>query len=342
MKKLNWGIIGLGNIAQKFSEAFAETSNAKLLAVASKNSQKIENFKKQFSIEERFSFKNYEDLINCHDVDIVYIALPNLFHFRWISECIENNKNILVEKPATQNFNEAIEIKKKLINKEIFFGEAFMYRYHPQITYIIDLIKNETLGDLISMKSSFGINILTKRKFLFFKKKRKISKHDRRFNKKLGGGCILDLGCYPTSFSLLINSIVDKKENFDFSLSKIIKNIGETDVDLHSSVNLLFKSGFKSKIEASFKEDLGKKTIITGNYGEIIINDTWQGNNSVILNKKGKNEVKHFDNNKSIYSYQIEQISKNILNGYKKVEYPGMNFEETLCNMKIIDQWLNA
>ena len=342
MTKLNWGIIGLGSIAQKFSEAFAETSNSKLLAVASNNLQKLENFKKQFFIEEKFAYQNYEDLINCKDVDIVYIALPNSFHFYWINECVKINKHILVEKPATLNFEEAKNIDNKLLNKDIFFGEAFMYRYHPQIKHILDMIKDDTIGSLISMESSFGVNILTKRKFLFFEKKRKISENDRRFNKELGGGCILDLGCYPTSFSLLINSIHNKIDNFDFSLSNISKDIGEMGVDLHSNADLLFKNGFKSKIEASFKKNIGNKSIIKGNMGEIIINDTWKGIDTIIINKKGKNEVKYLDENKSVYSYQIEQISKNILNGFRKVTYPGMDFEETLLNMKIIDEWLNA
>ena len=342
MKKINWGIIGLGSIAQKFSEAFAQTSNSTLLAVASKSSQKIESYKKQFFIEDKFTFKNYEDLINCKEVDIVYIALPNSLHFNWIMECIKNNKNTLVEKPATLNYQEASRIKKILNNKSIFFGEAFMYRYHPQINYILELIKNGTIGDLISMESSFGENILTKKKFFFFKKKKKINKNDRRFDKKLGGGCILDLGCYPTSFSLLINSVINKTEINDFDLSNISKNIGETGVDIHSSADLLFENGFKSKVEASFQKSVGQKSIIRGNFGEILINNTWYGNDNVIIKKKGKNEFKNFVNNKSVYSYQIEKISENILNGNKQVKYPGMNLDETLLNMKIIDEWINA
>ena len=156
MKKLNWGIIGLGSIAQKFSEAFAQTSNSTLLAIASNSPLKLESFKKQFFIEDKFTFKNYEDLINCKEVDIVYIALPNSLHFYWIMECIKNGKNTLVEKPATLNYPEAKSIKKILDNKSIFFGEAFMYRYHPQIDYIVKLIKKGTIGSLISMESSFG------------------------------------------------------------------------------------------------------------------------------------------------------------------------------------------
>ena len=342
MKKLNWGIIGLGAIAQKFSEAFAQTSNSTLLAIASNNSQKLENFKKQFFIEDKFTFKNYEDLINCKEIDIVYIALPNSLHFHWIKECIKNNKNTLVEKPATVNYEEAKNIKNILNDKNIFFGEAFMYRHHPQIDYILELIKNDTIGNLISMNSSFGENVLTKKKFIFFEKKKKIKKNDRRFDKRLGGGCILDLGCYPTSFSLLINSIINKTDIFDFNLSNGSRNIGETGVDIHSSAEIIFKNGFKSKVEASFQKNIGRKSIIIGNTGEITINNTWGGNDGVNLKKKGKNEFRSFNNIKSLYSYQIEKISRNILNGNNQVEYPGMNINETLLNMKIIDWWANV
>ena len=75
MNKINWGIIGLGNIAHKFSEAFQEISNAKLLAIASKDIEKLDKFERKFSIEKDFVFQNYEDLIYCKDVDIIYIAL---------------------------------------------------------------------------------------------------------------------------------------------------------------------------------------------------------------------------------------------------------------------------
>ena len=97
MKKLNWGIIGLGNIAQRFSEGFFEVKNANLLAVASRNSSKLEIYKNQFKIEKKFIFNNYEDLLKCKDIDIVYIALPNFLHYQWILKCIEFKKKVLVE-----------------------------------------------------------------------------------------------------------------------------------------------------------------------------------------------------------------------------------------------------
>ena len=174
MEKVNWGIIGLGKIAEVFSNAFEEAENAQLLAVASREQKKLNHFKDRFNLKNKFLFDNYEDLISCNDIDIVYIALPNSLHHQWIIECIKNKKNILVEKPATLNFATAIDIKKNLENKNLFFAEAFMYRYLPQINLVINAIKNKEIGNLLSIETSFGMNLLTKKKFFLFNKKKKI------------------------------------------------------------------------------------------------------------------------------------------------------------------------
>ena len=341
MRKLNWGIIGLGRIAEIFSEGFSQVNSARLLSVASKDKSKLEKFKKIYNLEQRFLFKRYEDLINCKDIDIVYVALPNSLHYYWVLKIIENNKNVLVEKPAFINSLEANDFYKKIIDKDLFFQEAFMYRYLPQTKSIIEILKNQEIGKISSMSSYFGMNLLTKKKFLFFEKKKSINPKDRKFDKEMGGGSIYDLGCYPSSFSLLINSIINGKKNDNFKVSNIFKEIGETGVDIDASAELVFDNYFKSKIHCSFKKNSGNQTIINGKNGQIILQDTWKGKNVIIkLNQKKGREI-NFDNKKNIYSYQIETISNNILKGYKKTEYPGMRIDETIQNAKIIDSWIN-
>ena len=172
MKKVNWGILGLGNIGFKFSESFGNLKNAKLKSVSSRNREKLIKFGKQNGIEKEFLFENYYDLIKCNDIDIIYIALPNSLHYYWIIECIKNNKKILVEKPATMNFVELKDIVENYFNKNVFFTEAFMYRYHPQIIKLIELLNSKIIGTPTSMESVFGIDIINKKKFFFFKKKK--------------------------------------------------------------------------------------------------------------------------------------------------------------------------
>ena len=99
MEEINWGIIGLGNIAEKFIEGFKNVENAKLKAIASKNSDKLDKFKKRFNLDDNYCFSNYTDLIESKDIDIVYITLPHSMHYENILKCFKKNKNVIVENP---------------------------------------------------------------------------------------------------------------------------------------------------------------------------------------------------------------------------------------------------
>lgn len=341
MKKINWGVIGLGNIAQQFLESFSEVKNAKLIAIASNDKYKLEEYKNKFDINKDFVFNDYEKLIMCSKVDIVYISLPNCFHFYWIKKCIENKKKFLVEKPATINFQEAINLKSIIENNNLFFAEGFMYRYDPLITQMIDLIKSDEIGDLLSLESSFGINILTKKKFFFFKKKRKINKNSRQFSKQLGGGCILDLGCYPTSLTILIASLIKNLDYTNFEIKVLNREIGETDVDINSEAQIIFQNGFKSNVKASFKHNLGNNTLVKGKKGEINIKNTFLGIEEIEVNLKNKKYKINRRINRNIYAIEIENISQSILEQKNDVLYPGMKIEETFVNMKILENWKN-
>jgi predicted dehydrogenase len=341
MKKINWGIIGLGNIAQIFSEGFFYTNNSKLLAISSHSNEKLEKFKKKFDIQSIYTFKNYEDLIDCKDVDIVYIALPNSLHYEWVIKTIKKNKKVLVEKPAVLNLNNAKSIKKEILKKNLFFSEGYMYRYNPQIKKIIEILDSGEMGRPISMETSFGLNMLTKKKFIFFNKRKKIDPSNRLFNKQLGGGCILDLGCYPVSFSLLVASLI---KNFNYKKFKIVdikKKMSPIGVEIHAECKLLFEEGFSSKIKASFEKNIGKKSIIYCEKGSLEISDTWL-NPDIIKNVNGKINIIKKKMIKNIYSYQIENISKSIIENKKQALFPGFNIDDTLLNTEILEEWLNA
>ena len=170
---INWGIIGLGNIAQEIAKSLNLTRNAKLFAIASNTKKKLDQFQKDYNILSENCYSDYQDLLTNKAVDIVYIALPNSLHKKWILQALKSKKNVLVEKPAVMNFAEATEITDYLSSNNLFFSEAFMYRYHPQINSVIDMIKKNKIGDLLSMESSFGVNILSKKKLFFFRKKKK-------------------------------------------------------------------------------------------------------------------------------------------------------------------------
>ena len=335
---INWGIIGLGRIANDFALGFNDLKNANLLSVASKTQKNLIEFKNKFNIDEKYCFSNYEDLIACDEIDIIYIALPHNLHFEWIVKCLENNKKVLTEKPATSSLKDMKKINEILNNKKIFFAEGFMYRYHPQTTKVVSLIKNNEIGDLISMESNFGINLIEKRNIFGFKRI-KINKKSRLFNKSLAGGCILDLGCYPTSLSILIAKLKDPN-NLQVELKNSKIEYSSTDVDIDSYTDLHFSNGLTSSIGCSFKKNLGKSTKITGTRGSIDIDDSWhcfpmkiKVNDKVITEEKFK-----FSN---IFSYEIESISNSIENKKNEPNYPGISRHDTEMNLMMLDKWKN-
>ena len=338
MKKINWGIIGLGNIANSHLNSFKNLNNCKLKGIASKNLQNLKNFKENLNIETKFCFNNYEDLIKNSEIDIIYIALPNSYHQKWINKCIDYNKNILVEKPITENFFQLENIQKKLLltDSRISIYEGFMYKHHAQIKKILELVNNKEIGEVKKIISSFGVNLLTKKKFWFFKKKKKINREGRLFNEKLGGGCILDLGCYPVSITTML---LEKFKFTNFEDYKILnKNveIGETGVDIDAEIEMKIKDKIQIKLLSSFKKDIGTSTKIFGSKGSIEIPNTWSGSSDIILKMNQSENIIKFNKTNDPYIDQISEISNNLMNSNVI-----QNFDNMLLNMKIIDQWLN-
>lgn len=337
---VKWGIIGLGNIASEFAKSFINVDNANLIAVASTSHKKLAKFKEEFNIKDENLYDHYENLIENKDIDVVYIALPNTLHFNWILKNVEKNKNILVEKPAFLNSKEAEIIFNHRNFKNIFFNEGFMYRYHPQIMEVIKIIRSKIIGNPISMKSNFGINLINKKKIFGLIKKR-IDKNNRLFNKELGGGAIFDLGCYTTSMSLLIASLIENMNSNNFTISDIKTQYLDSNIDIHSSAKIIFDNIFTSEIKTSFKENFSK-TIIICEEGKIIINNSWNANVTEIELVGKINKKIEFESSRNNYSLEIEQISKDILEDKKEVSFPGINKKDTLVNTKLIEIWVNG
>ena len=338
MKRINWGIIGLGNIANRHLKSFEKSLNSKLKGVASRNLENLKNFKKKINADDKFCFDNYEDLIKRPEIDIVYIALPNSCHYEWINKCIDHDKHILVEKPITENFFQLEKIKNRLIQKKsnVSIYEGFMYKHHSQIKKVLDLVNNNEIGEIKKIVSSFGVNLLTKRYFWLFEKKKKIDKESRLFNKKLGGGCILDLGCYPVSF---ITMLLEKLNLINFESYKVLNKkveIGETGVDIDSKIEMKVNGEIIIKLSSSFKKNIGSATEIHGSRGSIEILNTWTGSPNIIFKKEGSKNIIKFDQTEDIYFDQLNKISKDLLD-----KSNSQNIDNMLLNMKIIDQWLN-
>ena len=320
---IKWGIVGLGNMAQKFAHSVKETDNAKLIAISSLNNERLKSFKENFKIDKKFVFDNYNDLISCSEVDAVYIATVNNSHVNLIKMCAENKKNILCEKPIALNFQEAKDAADYINKYNVIFYEALAYYSHGQTKNLIGLINEKKLGKIISINSTFGFKV------------KRINPKSRIFDKSLGGGSILDIGCYPLS---LLNLFFKNNESIKFKNAK--GSFASTDVDDSAEANLLIGNKIDAFIKVSFKENLENKVVIKCENGSLIIPSPWlpEIKSYIDVNYVNSNYKKFFTSARSLFGNQIQNVSANIENNKKKDDFL-VNIEESLKIMNNLTIW---
>ncbi len=334
MKKIKWGIIGPGSIANNFADALKESYSGELTAIASLNDDRRKNFGDKYNIEHKLRFNNYDELLNSEEVDAVYISTPHTFHATLSIKAAGKGKHILCEKPAAVNFAQGTKVIDAVREAGVFYKEGFMYRCHPQIPALLDLLKNKIVGNVKKITSSFGFDMT------------KVIPEHRLFSKDLAGGAILDVGLYPVSFSRMIAAVTsDKKFINPISLTAKAE-IGETGVDEVSYATMKFENGVIAEAQTAIMQDMDNNAIIECSEGKIIIENPWMPGRDggpyktfIKIIKNGNEEVREFKGPEHLFFFEAELSSQSILKEKQQVPHPGMTWEDTLGNLKVLDQW---
>ena len=331
---MKWVILGAGNISNKFCENLLDIKDTEILAIASQNRKKLNEFGDKFKIKKDKRFNNYNDILKI-EFDVAYVGLINSLHNRIINDLALNKKNILTEKPCFLNisdFDKNIDLIKK---NNVLFVESMMNMHHPQTSKIFELINNGKIGSIINFNHKFGFDI--RKKFLkFFKKK--INFLNRFTDPQLGGGAINDLGCYGVSFSNKLAALNGSDTIID---SKISNKYTQTGVDENSKIIINYKSNFESNIHVAINENLGCETEIVGTKGKIIVKNLVQPETSYkffLIN--GETTEYNFRGNK-LYTYIAKDVNRYIKNGIKQADGFGLNFGEIRRNIEVLDLWKN-
>ena len=310
---INWGILGFGRMGSAFANAIEETSNSKLIGIASKSGKTFKDFKNE----------TYENLIQNKNIDAIYISTLNNSHIELIQKILKEEKKILCEKPVSTSLVDLLEIKKIILEKKIHFYEAIAYYSHPQTLELLNLLNHDEIGEIQSVESNFGF-------------KAKFNPSSRLFNKSLGGGAIFDLGCYPLSFFMLLTKNPEKI----FIKSKTL-NYSKSEVDDDATAILDYDNKFEGKIHVSFKKNLDNICRINGTKGFIKIHEPWlPGKNSTMEVSSNKHfYIKSINSKLSIYANQIEKVSQSFMDKNEKLSL--FNIEKSFINMKLTSNWLN-
>jgi len=182
---LNWGFLSTSRINKVLLEPLRESKRNVLLAVASRNKNRAEEYAREKNIKQAYG--SYDELLQDKEIDVIYNALPNHLHAHWTIKAMEAGKHVLCEKPLAQSVEEvdAISTAAQRYNKVV--TEGFMYRTHVQTYLIKDIIRSGKLGKIKMIRSNFT--------FMMNKP------DDYRWKPEMGGGSLWDIGCYPLSFA---------------------------------------------------------------------------------------------------------------------------------------------
>jgi predicted dehydrogenase len=338
MRKINWGIIGYGNAAKSFIKAISQAQNANIYGISSiTNFKNLIEKKREKNFQKIKIFNNHINLLSDTKIDAIYIALTNNLHFKWIINSLKFNKNVLTEKPACTNSVDFEKCNNLSQKKKAIFTEAIMYRHHPQTLKIIDIIKSGLIGKVKNIKSLCGFDIGKKILGIEIKK---LNYNSRLLNKNLGGGAILDLGCYPLSMSILIAGISNPK----IQIKKVIRKktkIGKSNVDEVATIELLFSNNIYSYSQVAIRKKLDDLVLIEGTKGFLKIRNPWLPNKNYSLELNllnGHTKIFNHKCEKEIFVYLIENVSNAII-FKKKLKYPIISPEETKLYLEVIDKW---
>lgn len=313
---IHWGILGHANIAKKaLLPALAKADHANIYAIASRRSG-VEETAKAFHIDKTYT--SYDALLDDEQIDAVYIPLPNGLHAEWTEKAAKAGKHVLCEKPAALTAQEAQHMVTVCQQHGVLFMEAFMYQFHSQHDKVRQLIREGYIGDVKMMRLRFAFAL-----------------HDVtnvRFDKKLGGGALYDVGCYCIHASRYILG----QEPHDIYAKGHVDH--ESGIDVTTSGLLTFPADVTVLFHASFEAFPEEGYEVIGSTGRIHVKHPFRPDKSpdgaakiVWETADGTRDVLSLAGD--AYSQQVEHFSQCILQGLE----PQNTGTATVNNMKVID-----
>jgi predicted dehydrogenase len=317
MDKVRWGILSTARIGvQKVIPAMQQGRFIDVVAIASRSGGRVNEAADKLNIGKRYD--SYEALLDDPEIDAIYNPLPNHLHVPWTIRALEAGKHVLCEKPIGLNAEDAlklVEATRQFPHLKVM--EAFMYRFHPQWQKARELVLNGSIGEVRTLSSFFSYY--------------NTDPENIRNKADIGGGALMDIGCYCISFPRYIFDEEPVNVTGEMDFDPVMKT------DRLTSGLLRFPSGKTSTFTCSTQLMPYQKVHIIGTGGQITIeipvNAPPGEITSIILTTKDLTETFSFDPVDQ-YTLQGDAFSKAVIDN-KPVPVP---LEDAVKNMEVIDK----
>ncbi len=260
--RLRWGVLSTANIGRAaVNPAIRASRNGELVAVASRDAARAREFAQAHDIPRHHG--SYEALLDDPDIDAVYVPLPNALHREWTIRAAEAGKHVLCEKPLAMTASECREMADVAEQAGVRLMEAFMYRFHPRTERLLELVHGGVAGDVRAIHSAFTFRLTRPGNI--------------RMSAELGGGALMDVGCYCVNVSRTVLGAEPVE-------ARAWAEWAETGVDARLAGALRFESGVVAQFDCAL--DLERREAV-----EVAGTDAWLSVDSAFLPGTGDVEI---------------------------------------------------
>lgn len=332
---LRWGIVSTGRIAGIFARDLASAKASVLQAVGSRTSGSATVFAAEHGIAPEHAHGSYEALLADTEVDAVYVATPHPEHRRVVLAALAAGKHVLCEKPMGMNLGEveAMQAAAKAANRTLM--EAWMYRFHPQTARVVELVRSGEIGELRHVQGTFSFRA-------------KFNPAGRLWNKRMGGGGIMDVGGYPLSYARLLAGVAMGKAFAEPEALHAVGHLhGETGVDEYTSAILRFTGDITAEVSCGVGVMQDNILKIYGTQGWINVPSPYvicRGlqSTTIELHREGGEEVEVItvQPDRGLYAYEADGFAAAVRAGEREVA--ASSWADTRGNMTGLAKWRDA
>lgn len=252
---LRWGLVSTARINDRLLDAVARSERSQFVAVASRNAQRARAYADRWALP--LAFGSYAEMLDCQELDAVYISLPNDQHAEWSVRFADAGKHVLCEKPLALSIGEVEAMMAAAERNSVVIQEALATRFHPQTSRVASIIADGTLGRVVFGEGVFDFTMP--------------NTTDIRLDPLLGGGAMWDVGCYVVAFyqAVLAEDPVRASAHAVW---------GATGVDLAFAGSLMYPSGVCVQFTASMITPVARLARIVGEQGTLTLDQPWLTN----------------------------------------------------------------
>lgn len=311
------GILGAARIAPRGIVTPAnETLGAEVIAVAARDLERARQFAARHSIP--MAFGSYAELLLRDDIDLVYCALPPSAHREWCSAALESGKHVLVEKPFATNSQDAAQMVAAARAAGKHLIEGFHYRFHPLFERALEYLRSGVIGRTRHIEAVFNADLPD-------------TPGELRYNEALGGGALMDLGCYCIHW---IRTVAGDEP----AITRASARCGSPGVDLDIEAEMAFTSGPTATLRCSMQPEdraLHRRLRVHGDAGVLEIENPVSPHSGATLSIEAPNAPmpQIVSGGDTTFHYQLRHVLE-VIEGRAE---PLTGGDDAIGNMRAID-----